>query len=98
VNDPLTEDGPWVSDTVTNTYHTARMRTGLGLGQRGGRFRTNREPQKGGYCLDCDASAPLWLSPDTAKPGKDWFGPSQSTAEPAPCRCCAESGVPGIEV
>jgi YD repeat-containing protein len=28
-----TEDGPWASDTVTNYYNTARMRSGLGLQQ-----------------------------------------------------------------
>jgi hypothetical protein len=28
-----TEDGPWASDTVTNYYSRARMRSGLGLAQ-----------------------------------------------------------------
>jgi YD repeat-containing protein len=28
-----TEDGPWASDTVTNYYNTARMRSGQGLAQ-----------------------------------------------------------------
>jgi hypothetical protein len=31
-----TEDGPWTSDTVTNTYNNARMRSGLVLQQPAG--------------------------------------------------------------
>jgi YD repeat-containing protein len=36
-----TEDGPWASDTVTFSYNTARLRSGLSLSQPGGGTWTN---------------------------------------------------------
>jgi YD repeat-containing protein len=45
-----TEDGPWASDTVTNYYNTARMRSGLGLAQPTGAW-TNGFTYDGGHRL-----------------------------------------------